>query len=224
MPAAETIIAVANVVLVCVTAALVLVTGWLVWEQRASRREESAVRRRAALRAALVEAVENARRAVAQRPDWQQPEGITGKTPKFDALTALLGSVDLPPALVAYLVWARWYSGILSVRYDDCVVAHSDLSTVNFCRPMWEAHVERLQVIACLLREHATKHRELAPVAKSFDTVAWLTPSVWPAQEAGNRPRYLAYENLRATMDAPAWPDGYDGCSPDARDRDSRKA
>src|SRR5207244_2437863 len=98
------------------TFALVAVTGWstrrLVKEGRSTRNEEKVEKRRALIRAAVAEGVENSRAWMAIQPrrltlgeaQRQVPH------PQFSSLTSLIDNMDLPGDVVAYLIWARGFS------------------------------------------------------------------------------------------------------------------
>lgn len=201
--------------------ALVAITAWAVRETREARLQEVRERRRGAIRAALAEASDNCRQWMSRRPgrhsDLHQP------SPRFDALTALLGATDLPPELVAHFVWTRGYSSTLDERFAACLTENDQVQS-QVCGDLWNAQLERLQVVACLLRAHAAADKDLKPVADSFEFAQWMRPVVYPVERPDIPGRLLAYESLRLYEGAPPFPgnEHYRACSHDARDDAAR--
>ncbi|MHB8460265.1 MAG: hypothetical protein ACYDAK_08550 [Candidatus Limnocylindrales bacterium] len=211
------------------TFALAVVTVWLGWqaktqveETRIARAQDLAERRRAAIRGAIAEAVENCRRWLSHEPrTTSDPRRIVPTALDSAALTALLGSLDLPSDLVAYFVWARGHAQNLAARYANLAGTVSEKVTINDpdfsqLQGTWQQQLDILQSIACLLRAHATTDPALAVAATGYQFRYWLT-----AREAPPNARAQEYPMLRAHSGAPEFPSSspaYASCSPEARD------
>ncbi len=208
------------------TFALVAVTGLstrkLVMEGREARREERAEKRRALVRAAVAEGVENARAWMAVQPRRLTLGEKQRQVPKpvFRALTDLIDAMDLPTDVVAYLLWARGFSPDLRDRYASCIAGAEGADAVNDCRGIWDATLDLLQSVALLVRAHAAADPELAPAVSGFASGHWLV-----AQPGTPQMRVLEQTQRMAMDGAPAWPNGtaYAACSPASRDQEGER-
>lgn len=217
---------VATLLLAGATFALVLVTGWstrkLVHEGREGRREHRAERRRALVRAAVAEGVDNARAwwAVEPRRLTLGEKQRTVPAFEFGALGALVDNMDLPPDVVAYLLWARGYVADLRDRYASCLAGKEGAQPVNECRDLWASTLDLLQTIPVLIRAHAIGEPELAKSMVGFNFERWLV-----AQERPPQTRELEHAQRMATDGAPPWPTGdrYASSSPAARDAEGAR-
>jgi hypothetical protein len=213
------------------TLALAVATFWLGWQARRQvvafregRVADLAEQRRSAMRAAIAEAVENCRRCLSHEPRTETADSrqVIGIPPDFAALTALLGSMDLPPDLVAYLIWARGHAQALSGRYGRLVDetwggVRNSATAFNQLRGVWNEQLDILQSIACLLRAHAGGDPTLEPSSTGFEFRQWLT-----AREGPPNARLQTYAMiLRPHYGAPEFPSSkseYAVCAPEARD------
>ncbi len=220
-----------SAVIALATLAMAIATLWLGWqarrqvvEFREGRAEELAELRRNAMRAAIAEAVENCRRCLSYEPKTQTADSrqVVPQPLDFAALAGLLGSTDLPPDLVAYLIWARGHAQALATRYGRLVdetwggVLNSS-SAFNQIRGIWDQQLDVLQSVACLLRAHAGSDASLAPAATGFEFRQWLA-----AREGPPHARVETYQMvLRPHYGAPEFPSSrsaYAACAPEARD------
>lgn len=216
----------ATLLLAGATLALVLVTGWstrkLVHEGREGRREDRAERRRALVRAAVAEGVDNARAwwAVEPRRLTLGEKQRTIPAFQFEALGTLVDNMDLPPDVVAYLLWARGYVADLRDRYASCVAGKEGAQPVNECRDLWASTLDLAQTIPVLIRAHGLGEPELAPAMFGFSFERWLVAQERP-------PQTREHEHIqRMAMDgAPPWPTGerYALFSPAARDAEGAR-
>lgn len=221
-----TLLNIATLTLAGATFALVLVTGWstrkLVQEGRAGRREDRAERRRGLVRAAVAEGVDNARAwwAVEPRRLTLGEKQRTVPAFQFEALGALVDNMDLPPDVVAYLLWARGYAGDLRDRYASCVAGKEGAEPVNECRDLWASTLDLVQTIPVLIRAHGMGEPELAPAMFGFNFERWLV-----AQERPPQTRELEHVQRMAMDGAPPWPIGelYASSSPAARDAEGAR-
>lgn len=193
------------------TLALAGATFKLVRETKQGREEERLERQRVAFRAALVEQLENLRPWPAVATTFLPVERLLGWAPTFEALSHLLGTVDLPGDLATYLVWA-----MAMVREDNAGFQGQQADAARQDTDL--AILERLQLIACLLAREA-RQRGFRDIAEAFPQDAlwlpWLHPRVWPSGL-----RATAAQTERIYRFGPGFPQGpaYHGCLPEARD------
>ena len=204
------------------TLALAAVTVWLILDARHARKEERLGHQRTAFRAALVEQLENCRPWSAASTGLEGPvERLQGWEPSFQALSRLLGTVDVPGELAAYLVWA-----IAMVREDNdrAQPGAAPMGPENhwvhegFTPAAILAILERLQTTACLLACEA-RRRGFRDIAEAFPQDApwllWLHPRIW---QSGLRASTAQGEAV--ILFGPGLPQdsAYQGCLPEARD------
>ena len=213
-----------TLLLACATVVLAGATVWLAFDQRRGRIEARHALVRVALRAALGEQLENARRWHPRDPSRgdEALQALRSAAPDFEATTRLLSEVDLPAELAAYLLWVigdtRRAWDALRALLDS--VAPTDGSaptshpTNSSVRNDWEVILERLQVAACLLAAEASR-RGFGVDAGIVAHVRWELPQVWP-----ERMRALTQVSESTYLEAPPFPSdpAYARCSFAARD------
>ena len=220
-----------SAVIALATLALAVATFWLGWQARRQvaafregRAEDLAEHRRSATRAAIAEAVENCRRCLSYEPKTQTADSrqVVAKPLDFAALTGLLGSMDLPPDLVAYLIWARGHAQALATQYGRVVDetwagVMNDAPAFSQIRAIWDQQLDILQSVACLLRAHAGSDATLEPASTGFEFRQWLA-----AREGPPNARLQTYQMiLRPHYGAPGFPSSrpaYAVCAPEAKD------
>jgi len=199
------------------TVVLALFTGWLALEARWSRKQDKHEKQRLAFRAALFEQLDNCRLWLSHPPDRgvAMLEYMQGRAPKFEAVEALLGAVDLPSDLAAYVVWlvaeTRDVHGQFDKRLTPPIIA-DDLLRPDKFRDEWWVLVDRIQVLASLLQVAAEK-RGLRGVLPPNSR--WLRPLPGPAEG-----RTLTEANDLAMRGAPPWPAGFEKAKPAKRDHE----
>jgi hypothetical protein len=212
--------AVATFVLAVATSFVAGFTAWLAWETRKTRLQEREEHERLAFRAALVEQLENCRDWLSHSPErsYQAVARLHDRAPRFDAVTGLIGAVDLSGDLVDYLIWQlaeirdehdRLQELLSGINPELAVAGQVQLGEV---RDLWRLLVDRLQVLACLVRSEAHR-RGIRVYEVGTREVRWLRPLPGPPQG-----RSLTEANDRATLAAPPWPTGFDTCGPAERD------
>lgn len=206
------------------TLVLAGVTVGLIVDARTGRREERRDREAATLeerrerdaahfRAALIEQIENCRHWYSHNPTGGAPAVVFLRNwePSFGELTHLLGSVDMPGELTAYLVWltadTRFRNGLLQNEFR---VLAPDIPRVQ---DIWNVELDRLQAVASLLHAE-TERRKLEDVANAFDPTArwlpWLKPRIRPSEFV-----VTAELSDETYFGAPPWPSdpAYKKCS-----------
>jgi len=170
------------------TGLLAAATFWLAWEARKARREASREDERRILRAALSEQLDNCRAWTSRDPARGEPaiRNLRGAEPRLAAVTVLLDRLDLPPDLVAYLIWLtstigdHW--GRIEKLLDELARiwgAGRDGARESRLMDDWRVMVEHLQVLAALTVAEA-RRRDLVEVAKPNDVVPWTVVSQRP--------------------------------------------
>lgn len=226
-----------SAVIALATLALAVATFWLGWQARRQvaafregRAEDLAEQRRSAMRAAIAEAVENCRRCLSHEPKTQTADErqIIAKPLDFAALTGLLGSMDLPSDLVAYLIWARGHAQELATDYGRLVDetwggVTNNAPAFNQIRGIWEQQLDILQSVACLLRAHTGGEAILEPASTGFEFRQWLAAREGPPNARGQTYDMI----LRPRYGAPAFPSSkpaYAVCTPGAKDEEGAAA
>jgi hypothetical protein len=211
-------------ILACATVVLAFATVWLAREQRRGRIEAGHTQVRAALRAALGEQLENARRWHPRDPSRgaEALQALRSAGPEFEASTRLLSEVDLPPELAAYLLWlvgdTRRAWDTFRALLDRVAPADGSVPTVHpsnsSARDDWGLILDRLQVAACLVAAEASR-RGYGVDGAIVDHVRWELPQVWP-----ERMRALTQVSENTYFEAPPFPSdsAFARCSFGARD------
>jgi len=217
MDSGTLVLAFATVVLACATV-------WLAVEQRRARIEAGHARVRTALRAALGEQLENARRWHARDPSRGNDalQSLRSAGPTFEATARLLSEVDLPAELAAYLLWligdTRRAWDTFRALLDRIAPADGSVPTIHPSNSNagndWRLILERLQVAACLVAAEASR-RGYGVDGAIVDHVRWELPQVWP-----ERMRVLTQVSESTYFEAPPFPSdpAYATCSAGARD------
>lgn len=213
-----------TLVLALATVGLAVATVWLAFEQRRGRIDARDMRVRTALRAALGEQLENARRWHRRDPSRGEEalQALRSIGPAFEATTRLLSEIDLPAELAAYLLWLigdtrrAWDS--FRALLDRIAPADASVPTVHpsnsSARNDWELILERLQVAVCLVAAEASR-RGYGVDGEIADHAPWALPKVWP-----ERMRILTQVSESTYFEAPPFPldPAYARCSVGARD------
>ena len=217
MDSGTLVLASATVVLACATVGLAL-------EQRHGRIEAGRARERVALRAALAEQLENARRWHPRDPNRgdEALQALRSAGPNFKATARLHSEIDLPAELAVYLQWligdTRRAWDAFRALLDRVAPTDGSVPTVHptnsDVRNDWELILERFQVVACLLAAEASR-RGYGVDAAIVDHVRWELPQVWP-----ERMRALTQVSESTYLEAPPFPSdsAYARCSFGARD------
>ena len=213
------------------TIVLAIATVALAWEARQSRLETGRERRRAAFRAALVEALDNCRwRVDDPARGMEGARRVKAHQPSFEAAGRLLAEVNLPAQLLMRLVWlidiaqeqvakvmARAEVEVPGLRAFHSEQAGTEVKSrqedLAVLRTEWTIAVDHLQTLLCLIRCEA-RRQGFADVADAFVGHDWLKPDplLW------NR---MAYEkDHRDQRGAPIFPtdQAYAECAPGARE------
>ncbi len=176
-------------------------------------------------RAALFELTEACRFWVSRDPVRGVPSAtrLRGWAAPFERTRQLVGTVDLPAELVAYLAWIvgeieeendRFQALLDQVAVNADATPTAQLEATRW-RDDWWVMIDRLQTLACLVRAEAER-RGLAVVAAAYRDVPYLTPLAGAPDE-----RVLLEANDVALRAAPRFPSdsAYTGCAAPARDR-----
>jgi hypothetical protein len=201
-------------VLACATAVLAVATVWLALEQRQGRIEAGDARARVALRAALGEQLENARRWHSSDPSRgaEVLQALRSAGPEFEATTRLLSEVDLPAELAAYLLWlvgdTRRAWDTFRALLNRIAPADGSVPTVHpsnsTAQDDWGLILERLQVAACLVAAEASR-RGYGVDGAIVDHVRWALPRVWPERmRVGTQVSESTYLRISAKAISPS--------------------
>ncbi len=187
------------------TLALALATGWMAREIRQERIETAKERVRGALRAALMEQLENARRWHTAKPDRKgdDPNEYKFPAPAFDQLSALARDVDLPADVAAYLIWLvadvhRAWAAYMAML-DQVQGTYHGVVEKNEARRIWGLGLDHLQVITGLVAGEL-RRRGHAADAEVTGRVLWMLPETWPGGRATTMVAQVTY------MSAPKFP------------------
>jgi hypothetical protein len=185
-------------------------------EVRQGRIESGKSIARVALRGALMEQIENARRLQARDLDrlpQDQVHTLGAAAPAWEQTVSLLRSVDLPAELSVYLQWiigdtSRVWSGVLRQ-----VGELPDIASAVALKTDWSLVLERVQIVGALCAAELGRrgHRADGLVA---DKAVWMLPAFWPEGRAGTQLTEQTY------LQAPRFPSdkAYVTASPAARD------
>ena len=204
------------------TGALAAATFWLAWEARKARREARRDDERRILRAALAEQLDNCRAWAASDPARGEPafRNLQGATPRLVSVAAVIDHLDLPPDVVAYLIWLtstigdHW--GRIEQQVDLLARLHGgsvDQERASRLTDDWRAMLERLQVLAALTAAEA-RRRGLDDVARPHDVVPW---TVVPMRPERSRELTAIDEQGRGAPRFPSDP-AFANVRPEARD------
>jgi hypothetical protein len=181
----------AALLVAALTGALAVATFWLAWETRTARIQGERKARRRLLRAALAEQLDNCRALNWREPARGKPAwvGLAKTTPRTDAVASLIGSLDIPADLFAYLVW-------LQAAIDDAwsrvtAALHAILDRpghapttgeINELEAAWQVALERVQVLAGLVSAEA-RREGFDDVGVAHDAAPWTIvpqrPPTW---------------------------------------------
>lgn len=204
------------------TICLALATVWMALEVRQGRIESGKATTRVALRGALMEQMENARRVYALDPARlaaEFPARARKAEPDWGQVQSLLRSLDLPPELAAYLMWLagdtrRVWDQI--ARKLDAYVFPNGIPDRLYAD--WWLLLDRVQVAAALAAAELTR-RGCRVDGASVDGVTWMLPKVAPGGRASTQLTEETY------LLAPRFPadKAYAGASPAARDAHAQR-
>jgi hypothetical protein len=187
------------------TLALALVTGWMAREIRKERIDTAKEKVRGALRSALMEQLENARRWHTAKPDRKgyDPDEYRFAEPVMEQLNTLARDVDLPSDLAGYLIWLvahvrrTWaeYAAMLD-KADETDQKILDRVEV---RRVWGLGLDDVQVLAGLVACELTRRGHAADAAV-IQSVPWMLPEKWGEGRTSTMITFVTY------MGAPRFP------------------
>ena len=166
------------------TLALAGATVWMAREIRTERIESQKERVRGALRAALMEQLENTRRWYVAKPDRKgdNTEDYRFAEPVLVELAALARDVDLPGDAAAYLMWlvadVRRVWAEYNAMLDKVTGTYHGVVEKNEARRVWGLGFDHLQVITGLVAAEL-RRRSHKPDATVVESVIWMLPESW---------------------------------------------
>ncbi len=187
------------------TLALAVATGWMAREIRKERIESSRGKVRGALRAALMEQLEDTRRWHSAKPDRRgdDPDEYRFAEPVTDQLTALARDVDLPADVAAYLMWlvadVRRIWAMYTAMLDQVKGTYHGVVEKNEARRLWGLGLDHLQVVTGLIAGEL-RRRDHDADAAIIGSVVWMAPETWPGGRATTMVAQTTY------MGAPRFP------------------
>jgi len=187
------------------TLGLAVATGWMAREIRKERIDTAKERVRGALRAALMEQLENTRRWHNAKPDRKgyDPDEYRFAEPVMDQLTVLARDVDLPSDLAGYLIWLVAHLHRTWAEYatmlDKADETDQKILDRNEVRRVWGLGLDDVQVIASLDASELRRRGHAADAAES-ESVPWMLPEKWGDGRTNTMITFVTY------MGAPRFP------------------
>jgi hypothetical protein len=210
-----------EVVIALATLGLAIATAWMAWEVHQERIQASHERVRGALRAAMMEQLENARRWYRANPSRRgdDPTALRILEPEMQDTRRLFRDVDLPSDLAGYLLWLIGDTGRVWDEHTTLlneVASSAGSIDKSEMRRLWGLGLERLQVSAGLVAGELRRRGYTADAAVVASLI-WMMPEVWPG---GMQARGFTQVSEATYLAAPQFPrdPSFADCTPDARD------
>lgn len=215
MPSAWEIVAASSTLALAVFTGLLAAATFVLARQAAAARQDAprATRRRA-MRAALIEQVENCRVWTEARPGVRTKLAaqLAKRPPSLEAARAFLTEIELPPGMLAYMLWLL---NRMSRVHEQYAEATRDGENSAGLRWPWMIELDQLQTLACLLGTYGESDPDLRATAESMRYPDWTRPVLGPPDWRVDQQREIE------AMGAPQFPTESlcAPCSPRARDR-----